>query len=148
MALIALARAARKREFHRAGHQERFRPAAFLSFMAVASSLPSAFVCSAVVAWSLAGPSASGYRVLAVAGLLMAASVICIAPIVLWAVRTPRNLNPLAMGMALVRVVVPRGLGEVEARRGDAPGRNDPCPCGSERKYKRCHGAPAGLARR
>ena len=24
-----------------------------------------------------------------------------------------------------------------------APGRNDPCPCGSGRKYKRCHGAPA-----
>ncbi|HEX4345292.1 MAG TPA: SEC-C domain-containing protein [Solirubrobacteraceae bacterium] len=24
---------------------------------------------------------------------------------------------------------------------GDAPSRNDPCPCGSGRKYKRCHGA-------
>jgi hypothetical protein len=24
---------------------------------------------------------------------------------------------------------------------GDAPARNDPCPCGSGRKYKRCHGA-------
>lgn len=23
-----------------------------------------------------------------------------------------------------------------------APGRNDPCPCGSGRKYKKCHGAP------
>ena len=22
-----------------------------------------------------------------------------------------------------------------------APGRNDPCPCGSGKKYKRCHGA-------
>ncbi len=24
-----------------------------------------------------------------------------------------------------------------------APGRNDPCPCGSGRKYKKCHGVPA-----
>jgi uncharacterized protein len=24
---------------------------------------------------------------------------------------------------------------------GDKPGRNDPCPCGSGRKYKKCHGA-------
>jgi len=24
------------------------------------------------------------------------------------------------------------------------PGRNDPCPCGSGRKYKKCHGAPGG----
>ncbi len=30
-------------------------------------------------------------------------------------------------------------------RRSDpaAPGRNDPCPCGSGRKFKKCHGAPA-----
>jgi SEC-C motif-containing protein len=26
-------------------------------------------------------------------------------------------------------------------RRAAAPGRNDPCPCGSGMKYKRCHGA-------
>jgi len=25
-------------------------------------------------------------------------------------------------------------------RRADEPGRNDPCPCGSGKKYKRCHG--------
>jgi Tfp pilus assembly protein PilF len=29
------------------------------------------------------------------------------------------------------------------AAPGD-PGRNDPCPCGSGRKFKRCHGVPAG----
>lgn len=36
-----------------------------------------------------------------------------------------------------------RSLGpRVEAvRRGDQPGRNDPCPCGSGKKYKKCHGA-------
>ncbi len=34
---------------------------------------------------------------------------------------------------------------KVEVRRRDAPkvGRNDACPCGSGRKYKRCHGADA-----
>ncbi|TFY98112.1 YecA family protein [Ramlibacter rhizophilus] len=26
-------------------------------------------------------------------------------------------------------------------RRGDQPGRNDPCPCGSGKKFKKCHGA-------
>lgn len=31
-----------------------------------------------------------------------------------------------------------------ETRRvGKTPGRNDPCPCGSGRKYKKCHGAAA-----
>jgi SEC-C motif-containing protein len=29
----------------------------------------------------------------------------------------------------------------VSERREAAPGRNDPCPCGSGMKYKRCHGA-------
>ena len=27
-------------------------------------------------------------------------------------------------------------------------GRNEPCPCGSGRKYKHCHGSPAGQQRR
>ncbi|MCD2189142.1 preprotein translocase subunit SecA [Actinomycetospora soli] len=30
-----------------------------------------------------------------------------------------------------------------QARRADTPSRNAPCPCGSGRKYKQCHGAPA-----
>ncbi|MEO5732934.1 MAG: SEC-C metal-binding domain-containing protein, partial [Rubrivivax sp.] len=35
---------------------------------------------------------------------------------------------------------VPRG----ETRRvAPTPGRNEPCPCGSGKKYKRCHGAVA-----
>jgi preprotein translocase subunit SecA len=38
------------------------------------------------------------------------------------------------------------GGGKVRARSEDAgaeePARNAPCPCGSGRKYKRCHGAP------
>jgi uncharacterized protein YecA (UPF0149 family) len=26
------------------------------------------------------------------------------------------------------------------------PGRNDPCPCGSGKKYKKCHGGPGQAA--
>ena len=26
-------------------------------------------------------------------------------------------------------------------KKQDEPGRNDPCPCGSGKKYKKCHGA-------
>jgi uncharacterized protein len=26
-------------------------------------------------------------------------------------------------------------------RRADLPGRNDPCHCGSGKKFKKCHGA-------
>jgi preprotein translocase subunit SecA len=36
------------------------------------------------------------------------------------------------------------GAGQAEAVqqvvRGDKVGRNDPCPCGSGKKYKKCHG--------
>jgi preprotein translocase subunit SecA len=34
---------------------------------------------------------------------------------------------------------------EVKTVRRDEPkvGRNDPCPCGSGKKYKKCHGANA-----
>jgi uncharacterized protein YecA (UPF0149 family) len=30
-----------------------------------------------------------------------------------------------------------------QRRSGDKVGRNDPCPCGSGKKYKKCHGAGA-----
>ena len=30
-----------------------------------------------------------------------------------------------------------------QRRTGDKVGRNDPCPCGSGKKYKRCHGTEA-----
>jgi preprotein translocase subunit SecA len=29
----------------------------------------------------------------------------------------------------------------VTVKKGDKVGRNDPCPCGSGKKYKKCHGA-------
>ena len=34
----------------------------------------------------------------------------------------------------------------VPVRRDARPGPNAPCPCGSGKKYKRCHGAKAGSA--
>ena len=37
-----------------------------------------------------------------------------------------------------------RALAPPTVRRdGDKVGRNDPCPCGSGRKFKKCHGAGA-----
>lgn len=36
-----------------------------------------------------------------------------------------------------------RALG-VDPKSGRVVGRNDPCPCGSGRKWKRCHGAAKG----
>ena len=34
------------------------------------------------------------------------------------------------------------GGGLRQLNKAPAPGRNDPCPCGSGKKFKRCHGAP------
>ena len=43
-----------------------------------------------------------------------------------------------------------RAAGSATSSNGNAPrvtgekvGRNDPCPCGSGKKYKKCHGAQA-----
>ena len=33
-----------------------------------------------------------------------------------------------------------KGLQPPQQRAEPKVGRNDPCPCGSEKKYKRCHG--------
>ena len=42
------------------------------------------------------------------------------------------------------RMAGSNGAQEVAQRRtGDKVGRNDPCPCGSGKKYKKCHGAEA-----
>jgi preprotein translocase subunit SecA len=37
----------------------------------------------------------------------------------------------------------PEGNQPQQRRTGDKVGRNDPCPCGSGKKYKKCHGANA-----
>jgi preprotein translocase subunit SecA len=35
------------------------------------------------------------------------------------------------------------GEGDISGQvTGSGPSRNGPCPCGSGRKYKKCHGAP------
>ncbi len=41
--------------------------------------------------------------------------------------------------------VVPSSIGRIGGPTGTVPavGRNDPCPCGSGKKYKKCHGAVA-----
>jgi uncharacterized protein YecA (UPF0149 family) len=35
---------------------------------------------------------------------------------------------------------IPARAGNAAKREGEKVGRNDPCPCGSGKKYKRCHG--------
>ena len=35
-----------------------------------------------------------------------------------------------------------RGTAVKQVVRGKKIGRNAPCPCGSGRKYKKCHGSP------
>ena len=45
-----------------------------------------------------------------------------------------------------VRLQASGGQGQAvkrQATAGDKVGRNDPCPCGSGKKYKRCHGLSA-----
>jgi uncharacterized protein len=34
-----------------------------------------------------------------------------------------------------------RGPRQETSVKGEQPGRNDPCPCGSGKKFKKCHGA-------
>jgi preprotein translocase subunit SecA len=62
----------------------------------------------------------------------------------------PRNLSfndPSATPSAFARKAQPReasgGTDEVQTVRREGPkvGRNDPCPCGSGKKYKKCHGS-------
>ena len=60
----------------------------------------------------------------------------------------PRNLSfndPSEAGSAFARAEraeAKGGSGEVQTvkREGKKVGRNDPCPCGSGKKYKKCHG--------
>jgi preprotein translocase subunit SecA len=62
----------------------------------------------------------------------------------------PRNLSfndPSSTPTAFARAAAPReasgGTDEVQTIRREGPkvGRNDPCPCGSGKKYKKCHGS-------
>jgi preprotein translocase subunit SecA len=40
----------------------------------------------------------------------------------------------------------PRQQPQTVVRQGEKVGRNDPCPCGSGKKYKKCHGASTAVA--
>ncbi|WP_434742989.1 preprotein translocase subunit SecA [Micromonospora sp. SH-82] len=51
-----------------------------------------------------------------------------------------------ALGGPAVASNVARRNAPGQADSGNSPSRNAPCPCGSGRKYKRCHGAPNGGA--
>jgi preprotein translocase subunit SecA len=61
----------------------------------------------------------------------------------------PRNLtfnDPTEAPSAFAKAERPEahgGAGEVQTvrREGRKVGRNDPCPCGSGKKYKKCHGS-------
>ena len=52
----------------------------------------------------------------------------------------PRPVEPRS---AVPAAAVSSSLGRLDAGGGSVPevGRNDPCPCGSGKKYKKCHGA-------
>ena len=60
---------------------------------------------------------------------------------------TSRFNDPTATPSAFAKRAQPReaegGSDEVQTvrREGKKVGRNDPCPCGSGKKYKKCHGA-------
>jgi preprotein translocase subunit SecA len=63
------------------------------------------------------------------------------------AARRPRNMVESGGGTAPAASAQASGDGNGEPRpvRRSEPkvGRNDPCPCGSGKKYKKCHGATA-----
>ncbi|MET7468712.1 preprotein translocase subunit SecA [Micromonospora sp. NPDC005686] len=59
------------------------------------------------------------------------------------AATTPRRAPAGASGQAVAASTARRATpGQVDG--GEGPSRNAPCPCGSGRKYKRCHGSPNG----
>jgi len=49
------------------------------------------------------------------------------------------ELEPV--GMALADRPLPAGVDPQDPETWGAVGRNDPCPCGSGKKFKHCHGA-------
>ncbi|MGH2599255.1 MAG: preprotein translocase subunit SecA, partial [Dehalococcoidia bacterium] len=61
----------------------------------------------------------------------------------------PRPTTPPRMRVNVTDEEAPGGSSAPPGSRPAATrkvGRNDPCPCGSGRKYKRCHGAGVGVA--
>lgn len=61
------------------------------------------------------------------------------------AIRDPRAARALEAEAARVLVddlASRRKRTNVQVTRAPTPGRNEPCPCGSGKKYKACHGRP------
>jgi preprotein translocase subunit SecA len=57
------------------------------------------------------------------------------------------SIKPPPADGAGPRSMVNAGEGNISGQAtGTGPARNGPCPCGSGRKYKKCHGAPGGVA--
>jgi preprotein translocase subunit SecA len=56
--------------------------------------------------------------------------------------QAPRPQQPLVRGGAQAGMGAPEAPPVQQTIRNEGPqvGRNDPCPCGSGLKYKRCHG--------
>ncbi|WP_343443346.1 preprotein translocase subunit SecA [Micromonospora schwarzwaldensis] len=59
------------------------------------------------------------------------------------AASTPRRAPAGASGQAAAASSARRSASP-QVDGGEGPSRNAPCPCGSGRKYKRCHGSPNG----
>jgi len=55
-------------------------------------------------------------------------------------VAPPVTSSPRVVGAGAVRSLEAQNTGPVDF---SAAGRNDPCPCGSGKKFKKCHGATA-----
>ena len=58
-----------------------------------------------------------------------------------WYMFDPRSVRSETGSMSGLETAPDRVPGETYVRPGPKIGRNDPCPCGSGRKYKKCHGA-------
>ena len=54
----------------------------------------------------------------------------------------PRPPSNLQLSAPAKTTQAPQAAGTLQ-RQGEKVGRNDPCPCGSGKKYKKCHGARA-----
>ena len=57
---------------------------------------------------------------------------------------SPEQMKKITMAkLNALRTNAPDGAGHVQAKKKDKVGRNDPCPCGSGKKYKNCCGKNA-----
>jgi len=62
-----------------------------------------------------------------------------------WIHAVPESLVAIHAHWLEHRINPATEMPEIPARRGKKVGRNDPCPCGSDKKYKKCCGAPTTI---